>query len=75
MNRRKNQHVVPYLGKWAVRGFGNTRYTVTSRSKRDAVRIARRIAINQSSELFIHKRNGAIQERNTYGKDPNPPKG
>ena len=75
MNRRKNQHVVPYRDKWAVRGFGNARYTVTSRSKRDAVRIARRIAMNQKSELFIHKRNGVIQERNKYGVDPNPLKG
>ena len=74
MRRRKNQHVVPYLGKWAVRGFGNKRYTVTQRSKRDAVKLARRIAQNQRSELFIHKRNGLIQVRNTYGEDPNPPK-
>lgn len=73
MRRRKDQHVVPYLGKWAVKGFGNSRYTVTSRSKKDAVNIGRRIAINQKAELFIHKRNGVIQERNTYGKDPNPP--
>ncbi|WP_278945426.1 DUF2188 domain-containing protein, partial [Parabacteroides johnsonii] len=29
----KNQHVVPYNGKWAVRGAGNNRVTATFRTQ------------------------------------------
>ena len=75
MSRRKNQHVVPHQGKWAVKGFGNTKYTAVTKFKKDAVRIARKIAFNQKTELFIHKRNGVIEKRNSYGNDAFPPKG
>jgi len=75
MSRRKNQHVIPHQGKWAVKGYGNTKYTAVTKLKKDAIRIAKKIAFNQNTELFIHKRNGVITNRNSYGKDPFPPKG
>jgi hypothetical protein len=75
MSRRKNQHVVPHQGKWAVKGFGNKKNTAVTKFKKDAIRIAKKIAINQKTELFIHKRNGVIEERNSYGKDVFPPEG
>lgn len=75
MSRRKNQHVVPHQGKWAVKGFGNKKITAVTELKKDAVRIARKIAVNQKTELFIHKKNGVIEERNSYGNDAFPPEG
>jgi len=45
------------------------------RTQSEAIGIAKEIAENQKSEMFIHGRNGQIRERNTYGKDPYPPKG
>ncbi|WP_428844897.1 DUF2188 domain-containing protein [Klebsiella pneumoniae] len=30
---------------------------------------------NQESELVIHRPNGQIRDRDSYGKDPFPPKG
>ncbi len=75
MSRKKNQHVVPHQGKWAVKGFGNKKYTVMTKFKKDAIRIGKRIALNQKSELFIHKKNGVINRRNSYGNDPFPPRG
>ena len=71
----KNQHVVPHGDQWAVKGAGNQKATVVVDTQAEAVAIARQIAINQQSELFIHRPNGQIRERNSYGEDPYPPKG
>ena len=72
---KKNQHVVPHGNEWAIRGAGNSKYTLIVDTQLEAIEIARGIAQNQNSELFIHNRQGHIRERNTYGDDPNPPKG
>jgi len=72
---KKNQHVVPNKGKWSVRGEGNTRRTATYDTQAEAIDHARDIARNQGSELLIHRRNGQIRERDSYGNDPYPPPG
>lgn len=71
----KNQHVVPHNGSWAVRGAGNERVTRTTETQSQAIQIARGIAVNQGSEMLIHRPNGQIRERNSYGNDPFPPEG
>ena len=71
----KNQHIVPRNGQWAVRGEGNERVTRIVPTQSEAINIGREIAINQGSELFIHRPNGQIRERNSYGNDPFPPEG
>ena len=71
---KKNQHVVPLGNGWAVKGEGNTRFTIITEIKKDAVEAAREIARNNHSELVIHGRDGRIQEKDSYGNDPNPPK-
>lgn len=72
----KNQHVTPHPdGGWQVKGTGNSRATVRTDTQAKAVAVARKIARNQESELFIHGMNGRIRERNSYGNDPYPPKG
>lgn len=75
MAKGKNQHVVPKGDNWAVRGAGNDKVTKIVSTQKEAIKIARDIAINQGSEMFIHGQNGQIRERNTYGKDNFPPKG
>ncbi len=72
---RRNQHVVPHAGQWAIRGAGNQRVTKITRTQREAIDIAREIARNQESELLIHRPNGQIRDRDSYGNDPYPPKG
>lgn len=72
---KKNQHVVPHDGGWAVRGDGNGRATSVHDTQREAIGAARETAIRQGSEMLIHGENGRIRERNTYGNDPHPPKG
>ena len=73
---KRNQHVVPRGGSWAVRGEGNRRDTSVHPTQSDAIEAAREIARNQESELFIHRPDGPsrIRDRNTYGRDPFPPR-
>lgn len=72
----KNQHVTHHTdGGWQVKGAGNSRATVRTKTKSDAIDIARNIARNQNSELVIHNMNGRISAKHSYGNDPCPPKG
>lgn len=72
----KNQHVTRHTdGGWQVKGAGNMRATVRTKTKSQAIDIARDIARNQHSELVIHNMNGRISAKHSYGNDPYPPKG
>lgn len=71
----KNQHVVPHNGEWAVRGEGNDRVTKTFDTQREAIDYGRGIARSQESELVIHRPDGRIRDKDSYGNDPFPPRG
>ena len=72
----KNQHVTHRSdGNWQVKGAGKSRATVRTETQQDAINIARDIAINQGSEMVIHRPNGQIRDKHSYGSDPFPPKG
>ncbi|MDH4868200.1 DUF2188 domain-containing protein [Alcaligenes nematophilus] len=71
----KNQHVVKREEGWAVRGAGNSRDTSHHKTQEQARQAARAIAINQGSEVVIHRPNGLIRDKDSYGNDPYPPKG
>lgn len=71
----KNQHVVPRNGNWAVRGEGNNKVTKVTSTQAEAIKVAREIAKNQQSELIIHKQDGTIRGKDSYGNDPFPPRG
>ena len=70
----KNQHVVPTPnGNWGVRGEGNSKITKETSTRAQAIEVAREIAKNQGSEVVIHKKNGVIRDKDSYGNDPCPP--
>lgn len=71
----KNQHVVPHKDGWAVRGAGNSRATSIHDTQSEAQAAAREIAINQRSEVVIHRPNGQIRDKDSYGNDDFPPRG
>lgn len=72
----KNQHVTPHPnGGWQVKGVGNSRATVRTTTQEKAITHARNIARNQQSEMVIHRPNGQIRAKDSYGNDPYPPKG
>ena len=72
---KKNQHVVPHPGGWAVKGAGNSKASSVHSTQTEAIAKARGAAINSQSEMLVHGRNGQIRARNSYGNDPYPPKG
>lgn len=71
---KKNQHVVPSGDQWAVRGEGNSKKTRITQTQKEAIEIARTIARKEQSELVIHRKNGTIRDKDSYGNDPCPPK-
>lgn len=71
----KNQHIVPHGDEWAVKGAGNERATSLHRTQAEAIERGREIAQNQQSELVIHRPDGRIRDKDSYGNDPFPPEG
>lgn len=71
----KNQHVVKRPNGWAVLGEGNSRDTSHHRTQEEARQAAREIAKNQRSEVVIHRPNGQIRDKDSYGNDSYPPAG
>jgi Uncharacterized protein conserved in bacteria (DUF2188) len=72
---KRNQHVVPHEGGWAVRGAGAERATAVHDTQAAAIDQTRSIARHQDTELLIHGTDGRIRDRDSHGHDPYPPKG
>jgi uncharacterized protein YdaT len=68
----KNQHVVPHGDQWAVRGAGNGKVTKIVSTQSEGIAVATEIAKNQHSEVVIHRPNGQIRDKDSYGNDPMP---
>lgn len=72
---KKNQHVVPTKdGNWGVRGEGNSKLTKVTSTQSEAITVAQNIATNQKVEVVIHRKDGTIRDKDSYGNDPCPPK-
>lgn len=71
---KKNQWVIRHGDKWAVKGEGNQRATKVTKTQKEAIDIAKRIAQNNNSELVIQNRHGRIRSKDSYGNDKCPPK-
>jgi hypothetical protein len=70
---KRNQHVVPNGNRWGVRGEGNQRLTRITNTQQEAIDIAVEIAKNKNSEVVIHRPDGTIRDKDSYGNDPHPP--
>jgi hypothetical protein len=70
----ENLHVVPRNDGWAVRSEGRSRAASIHSSQREAIEVGRKLAKDASTTLVIHRRDGRIKERDSYGSDPLPPK-
>lgn len=76
MSRNRNQHVTPHPnGGWQLKGAGNLKATVRTKTQAEAYKVAKEIATNEHSEVIVHGQNGRIREKNSFGNDPFPPKG
>lgn len=56
----KDQHVIPYNGKWAVRPEGSEQITSVYDTKQEAIDAAFYIARTQGATIYIHGRNGQL---------------
>lgn len=74
MSKGKNQHVVKHPDGWAVKGSGNSKATKVTKTQKEAIEVAEKIARNQQSDTKIHSTDGKIRAGNSYGNDPCPPK-
>ena len=73
---RKEIHVTKSQnGNWRVKQPDNQRASAICETQTKAREVARVIAKNQGLEMVVHGVDGRIREKNTYRKDPFPPRG
>lgn len=71
---KKSTHVVPRNVGWAVKKEGASRASKNFTTQADAVKFAKQLAQKEKAELYVHRRDGTIRDRLSYGNDPFPPK-
>ena len=73
----KNIHTVFNSDRhmWENKAEGTTKPLSSHHTKGNALDRAEQIAENKHVEHLIHGKDGKIQERNSYGNDPFPPRG
>jgi hypothetical protein len=77
---KQTYHVTPDLGgRWVVRKTGSDRADGAFSRQRDAIEYAKDEARRESKkgqvDVVIHKRDGRIGSKDSYGSDPRPPAG
>jgi hypothetical protein len=66
--KKSSQHVVPSKdGVWKVKKSGADKATKSFTNKQAATTFAKGVAKNQKTELYVHRKNGTIQEKRSYG--------
>lgn len=72
---KKNVHVTPKGVDWQVKTANSSKAYRVVDTQKEAIEIAKNVAINNRSELLIHGKNGKIRAKDSYGNDTHPPKG
>lgn len=71
---KKNVHVVPDGKGWSVKPEGAGKPLSKHRTQKAASEAGRKVAKQNQSELVIHRPNGQIRDKDSFGNDPCPPK-
>jgi hypothetical protein len=74
MTTKKDIHVVPHDKGWATRKEGSERAGGVYPTKDEALKQGREQAQREKVELVIHRKDGKIQDSDSYGRDPFPPR-
>lgn len=61
-------------GKWQHKADGNQRATRITDTQKQAWQSAIQVAKNKKGEVVVHGTDGKIRSKDSYGRDPNPPK-
>ena len=75
MARKPPVHTVPHEDGWANRREGATRVIKKFATKAEAQAAGRETARRDKTEHLIHKRDGTVGSRNSYGSDSQRRKG
>jgi hypothetical protein len=74
--KNDEHHVVPNPDDgWDVERSGAERASKHFKTKQEAIDWARKVSQNQGTELVIHGKDRKIQQKDSHGNDPYPPKG
>ena len=63
-------HVVHKQGNWAVEEAGAAENARPFSTREEAIAEGKRIARQNKVELIVHREDGSIGERDSYGNDP-----
>jgi len=74
MTKRPNIWIVPHRDGWAVKREGADRATKVERRKQDAEDFGRSMAQRDRVEFIVQRRDGTIQSKDSFGRDPFPPR-
>ena len=74
MSKKRNVWVVPHKNGWAVKREGANKASRVVSRKQDAIGIGRDIARKDGTEFIVQSKGGRIQSKDSFGKDPHPPK-
>lgn len=72
---KENIWISPRDTGWAVQREHSERASHVLPTKEEALGVGRDMARQDGVELIIQRQDGTIQERNSYGHDPFPPRG
>lgn len=74
MDKKRNLSVNPHPDGWEIKRDGGDRASKVTTRKQDAVDAARDMARRDGVELTIRGKDGKIQQKDSYGSDPFPPR-
>ncbi len=74
MPREEHHIVYNPNGGWDVRRDNAKRASAHADTKEEAIKKGRDISKNQGTELIIHRKDGRIQNADSHGNDPCPPR-
>ncbi len=74
MSTKKDIHVVPHQDGWATKKEGTGRAGGVYDTKNEALDQGRQQAQREKVELVIHRKDGTIQDSDSFGNDPFPPR-
>lgn len=72
---KEGQHVLPSEDGWKVKKSNSIKASRIFDNQEEAIKYARKVAMNQQVELSIHGKNGKIRTRSSYENDSFPPRG
>lgn len=74
MAKKAAVHVTSTGDGWKVKSVGAGRAVKITGTQAEAIQVGRRVATNRGAELVVHRTDGRIRSKDSYGNDPFPPR-